>query len=184
MAKAGVDKDTIKAVSNGFTGDENIGSFTSYLGGGLANFGNLGFVGLTKDLVKSLFTNLKGIFTNSNVLSDAAGKELITSMAANFVQNTKGKVTQSAITKQIAEGLAYTKGAGIWTQFASGAKTGKELVDVGVALEAVGTKAGGAATGMAKFGAVVGALGPGLAVLAGTLATIGIAKGIVYLTSA
>ncbi len=184
MAKAGVDKDTIKAVSNGFTGDENIGSFKSYLGGGLANFGNLGFVGLTKDLVKSLFTNLKGIFTNSNVLSDAAGKELITSMAANFVQNTKGKVTQSAITKQIAEGLAYTKGAGIWTQFASGAKTGKELVDVGVALEVVGTKAGGAATGMAKFGAVVGALGPGLAVLAGTLATIGIAKGIVYLTSA
>ena len=184
MAKAGVDKDTIKAVSNGFTGDENIGSFMSYLGGGLANFGNLGFVGLTKDLVKSLFTNLKGIFTNSNVLSDAAGKELITSMAANFVQNTKGKVTQSAITKQIAEGLAYTKGAGIWTQFISGAKTGNELVDVGVALEAVGTKAGGAATGMAKFGAVVGALGPGLAVLAGTLATIGIAKRIVYLTSA
>ena len=184
MAKAGVDKDTIKAVSNGFTGDENIGSFMSYLGGGLANFGNLGFVGLTKDLVKSLFTNLKGIFTNSNVLSDAAGKELITSMAANFIQNTKGKVTQSAITKQIAEGLAYTKGAGIWTQFISGAKTGNELVDVGVALEAVGTKAGGAATGMAKFGAVVGALGPGLAVLAGTLATIGIAKGIVYLTSA
>lgn len=184
MAKAGVDPNTIKAVSNGFTGDENIGSFMSYLGGGLANFGNLGFVGLTKDLVKSLFINLKGIFTNSNVLSDAAGKELITSMAANFVQNTKGKVTQSAITKQIAEGLAYTKGAGIWTQFASGAKTGKELVDVGVALEAVGTKAGGAATGMAKFGAVVGALSPvliPLVAILGTLAAMGIAA---YFTSA
>lgn len=184
MAKAGVDPNTIKAVSNGFTGDENIGSFTSYLGGGLANFGNLGFVGLTKDLVKSLFTNLKGIFTNSNVLSDAAGKELITSMAANFVQNTKGKVTQSAITKQITEGLAYTKGAGIWTQFISGAKTGNELVDVGVALEAVGTKAGGAATGMAKFGAVVGALSPvliPLVAILGTLVAMGLAA---YFTSA
>lgn len=184
MAKAGIDQNTIKAMSNGFTGDENIGSFMSYLGGGLANFGNLGFVGMTKDLVKSLFTNLKGIFTNSNVLSEAAGKELLTSMATNFVQNTKGKVIQSTIAKQVAEGLAYTKGAGIWTQLASGAQTGKALGDVGVALEAVGVKAGGAATGMAKFGAVVGALGPGLAVLAGTLATIGIAKGIVYLTSA
>lgn len=184
MAKAGVDPNTIKAVSNGFTGDENIGSFMSYLGGGLANFGNLGFVGLTKDLVKSLFTNLKGIFTNSNVLSDAAGKELITSMAANFVQNTKGKVTQSAITKQIAEGLAYTKGAGIWTQFISGAKTGNKLGDVGVALEAVGTKAGGAATGIAKFGAVVGALSPVLIPLVavlGTLTAMGLA---VYFTSA
>lgn len=184
MAKAGVDPNTIKTVSNGFTGNEDIGSFMSYLGGGLANFGNLGFVGLTKDLVKSLFTNLKGIFTNSNVLSDAAGKELITSMAANFVQNTKGKVTQSAITKQIAEGLAYTKGAGIWTQFISGAKTGNELVDVGVALEAVGTKAGGAATGMAKFGAVVGALSPvliPLVAILGTLAAMGLAA---YFTSA
>lgn len=184
MAKAGVDPNTIKAVSNGFTGDENIGSFMSYLGGGLANFGNLGFVGLTKDLVKSLFTNLKGIFTNSNVLSDAAGKELITSMAANFVQNTKGKVTQSAITKQIAEGLAYTKGAGIWTQFISGAKTGNELVDVGVALEAVGTKAGGAATGMAKFGAVVGALSPVLIPLVAILGTLTAMGLVAYFTSA
>lgn len=184
MAKAGIDQNTIKAMSNGFTGDENIGSFMSYLGGGLANFGNLGFVGMTKDLVKSLFTNLKGIFTNSNVLSEAAGKELLTSMATNFVQNTKGKVIQSTIAKQVAEGLAYTKGAGIWTQLASGAQTGKALGDVGVALEAVGVKAGGAATGMAKFGAVVGALGPGLAVLGGLLAVIFTAKGIAYLTSA
>lgn len=184
MAKAGIDPNTIKTVSNGFTGNEDIGSFMSYLGGGLANFGNLGFVGLTKDLVKSLFTNLKGIFTNSNVLSDAAGKELITSMAANFVQNTKGKITQSAITKQIAEGLAYTKGAGIWTQLISGAKTGNELVDIGVALEAVGTKAGGAATGIAKFGAVVGALSPvliPLVAILGTLAAMGLAA---YFTSA
>lgn len=184
MAKAGIDQNTIKAMSNGFTGDENIGSFMSYLGGGLANFGNLGFVGMTKDLVKSLFTNLKGIFTNSNVLSEAAGKELLTSMATNFVQNTKGKVIQSTIAKQVAEGLVYTKGAGIWTQLASGAQTGKALGDVGVALEAVGVKAGGAATGMAKFGAVVGALGPGLAVLSGLLAVIFTAKGIAYLTSA
>lgn len=184
MAKAGIDQNTIKAMSNGFTGDENIGSFMSYLGGGLANFGNLGFVGMTKDLVKSLFTNLKGIFTNSNVLSEAAGKELLTSMVTNFVQNTKGKVIQSTIAKQVAEGLAYTKGAGIWTQLASGAQTGKALGDVGVALEAVGVKAGGAATGMAKFGAVVGALGPGLAVLGGLLAVIFTAKGIAYLTSA
>jgi len=139
---------------------------------------------MTKDLVKSLFTNLKGIFTNSNVLSEAAGKELLTSMATNFVQNTKGKVIQSTIAKQVAEGLAYTKGAGIWTQLASGAQTGKALGDVGVALEAVDVKAGGAATGMAKFGAVVGALGPGLAVLGGLLAVIFTAKGIAYLTSA
>lgn len=184
MAKAGIDQNTIKAMSNGFTGDENIGSFMSYLGGGLANFGNLGFVGMTKDLVKSLFTNLKGIFTNSNVLSKAAGKELLTSMTTNFVQNTKGKVIQSTIAKQVAEGLVYTKGAGIWTQLASGVQAGKALGDVGVALETVGVKAGGAATGMAKFGAVVGALGPGLAVLGGLLAVIFTAKGIAYLTSA
>jgi len=64
MAKAGVDPNTIKTVSNGFTGNEDIGSFMSYLGGGLANFGNLGFVGMAKDMIKGLFTGVKGLFTN------------------------------------------------------------------------------------------------------------------------
>ena len=183
MAKANVDPNTIKAVSNGFTGNEDIGSFMSYLGGGLANFGNLGFVGLTKDLVKSLFTNLKGIFTNSNVLSETAAKELTKNMSSFFLK-INPKMPANVLTESIANGMKYTKAAGIWTQFASGAKAGSALGDIGVALKTVGVEAGGAASGMAKFGAVVGALGPGLAVLAGTLATIGIAKGIVYLTSA
>ncbi len=184
MAKAGIDQNTIKAMSNGFTGDENIGSFMSYLGGGLANFGNLGFVGMTKDLVKSLFTNLKGIFTNSNVLSEAAGKELLASMATNFIQNTKGKVSQSTITKQVVEGLAYTKGAGIWTQLASGAKLGNGIGNVSGALETVGIKAGGAATGVAKFGAVIGALGPVLIPLVAILASLAAIGLAVYFTSA
>ena len=183
MAKANVDPNTIKAVSNGFTGDEDIGSFMSYLGGGLANFGNLGFVGMAKDLVKNLFINLKGIFTNSNVLSETAAKELTKNMSSFFLK-INPKMPANVLTESIANGMKYTKAAGIWTQFASGAKAGKALGDVGVALKTVGVEAGGAASGMAKFGAVVGALGPGLAVLAGTLATIGIAKGIVYLTSA
>lgn len=183
MAKANVDPNTIKAVSNGFTGNEDIGSFMSYLGGGLANFGNLGFVGMAKDLVKNLFINLKGIFTNSNVLSETAAKELTKNMSSFFLK-INPKMPANVLTESIANGMKYTKAAGIWTQFASGAKAGNALGDIGVALKTVGVEAGGAASGMAKFGAVVGALGPGLAVLAGTLATIGIAKGIVYLTSA
>ena len=183
MAKANVDPNTIKAVSNGFTGNEDIGSFMSYLGGGLANFGNLGFVGMAKDLVKNLFINLKGIFTNSNVLSETAAKELTKNMSSFFLK-INPKMPANVLTESIANGMKYTKAAGIWTQFASGAKAGNALGDVGVALKTIGVEAGGAASGMAKFGAVVGALGPGLAVLAGTLATIGIAKGIVYLTSA
>lgn len=183
MAKANVDPNTIKAVSNGFTGNEDIGSFMSYLGGGLANFGNLGFVGMAKDLVKSLFINLKGIFTNSNILSETATKELVKDMSGFFLK-INPKMPANVLAESIANGTKYTKAAGIWTQFASGAKAGNALGDVGVALKTVGVEAGGAASGMAKFGAVVGALGPGLAVLAGTLATIGIAKGIVYLTSA
>ena len=183
MAKANVDPNTIKAVSNGFTGNEDIGSFMSYLGGGLANFGNLGFVGMAKDLVKNLFINLKGIFTNSNVLSETAAKELTKNMSSFFLK-INPKMPANVLTESIANGMKYTKAAGVWTQFASGAKAGSALGDIGVALKTVGVEAGGAASGMAKFGAVVGALGPGLAVLAGTLATIGIAKGIVYLTSA
>lgn len=183
MAKAGIDKDTIKAVSNGFTGDENIGSFMSYLGGGLANFGNLGFVGMTKDLVKSLFTNLKGLFTNSSVLGEAATAEIAKNMG-NFFLKINPEMPANILTKSIANGAKYTKAVGIWTQLASGAKTGKALGDVGVALKTVGVEAGGAASGMAKFGAVVGALGPGLAVLGGLLAVIFTAKGIAYLTSA
>lgn len=183
MAKAGIDKDTIKAVSNGFTGDENIGSFMSYLGGGLANFGNLGFVGMTKDLVKSLFTNLKGLFTNSSVLGEAATAEIAKNMG-NFFLKINPEMPANILTESIANGAKYTKAVGIWTQLASGAKTGKALGDVGVALKTVGVEAGGAASGMAKFGAVVGALGPGLAVLGGLLAVIFTAKGIAYLTSA
>lgn len=183
MAQAGIDKDTIKAVSNGFTGDENIGSFMSYLGGGLANFGNLGFVGMTKDLVKSLFTNLKGIFTNSSVLGETATAEIAKNMG-NFFLKINPEMPANILTESIANGAKYTKAVGIWTQLASGAKTGKALGDVGVALKTVGVEAGGAASGMAKFGAVVGALGPGLAVLGGLLAVIFTAKGIAYLTSA
>lgn len=183
MAKAGIDKDIIKAVSNGFTGDENIGSFMSYLGGGLANFGNLGFVGMTKDLVKSLFTNLKGLFTNSSVLGEAATAEIAKNMG-NFFLKINPEMPANILTESIANGAKYTKAVGIWTQLASGAKTGKALGDVGVALKTVGVEAGGAASGMAKFGAVVGALGPGLAVLGGLLAVIFTAKGIAYFTSA
>lgn len=183
MAKAGIDQNTIKAVSNGFTGDENIGSFMSYLGGGLANFGNLGFIGMTKDLVKSLFANLKGIFTNSSVLGETATAEIAKNMG-NFFLKINPEMPANTLIESIANGAKYTKAVGIWTQLASGAKTGKALGDVGVALETVGVEAGGAATGMAKFGAVVGALGPGLAVLGGLLAVIFTAKGIAYLTSA
>lgn len=183
MAKANVDPNTIKAVSNGFTGDENIGSFMSYLGGGLANFGNLGFVGMAKDMIKGLFTGAKGLFTNSSILSETATKELVKNMSSFFLK-INPKMPANVLAESIANGTKYTKAAGIWTQFASGAKAGSALGDIGVALKTVGIEAGGAASGMAKFGTVVGALGPGLAVLAGTLATIGIAKGIVYLTSA
>lgn len=183
MAKANVDPNTIKAVSNGFTGDENIGSFMSYLGGGLANFGNLGFVGMAKDMIKGLFTGAKGLFTNSSILSETATKELVKNMSSFFLK-INPKMPANVLAESIANGTKYTKAAGIWTQLASGAKAGNALGDVGVALKTVGVEAGGAASSMAKFGAVVGALGPGLAVLAGTLATIGIAKGIVYLTSA
>ena len=183
MAKANVDPNTIKAVSNGFTGNEDIGSFMSYLGGGLANFGNLGFVGMAKDLVKNLFINLKGIFTNSNVLSETAAKELTKNMSSFFLK-INPKMPANVLTESIANGMKYTKAAGIWTQFASGAKTGKALGDVGVALKTVGVEAGGAVSGMAKFGAVIGALGPALIPLVATLGVLTAMGLAVYFNSA
>lgn len=183
MAKAGIDQNTIKAMSNGFTGDENIGSFMSYLGGGLANFGNLGFVGMTKDLVKSLFTGIGGILTNKSILDDAVQASLMGNMG-DFFKKLNPNLAGEALQQVVDDGLKYTKATGIWTQLFSGGKLGNATGDVSSALEAVGAEAGGAASGMAKFGAVVGALGPVLIPLVAILVTLGGIGLAVYFTSA
>lgn len=183
MAKAGIDQNTIKAMSNGFTGDENIGSFMSYLGGGLVNFGNLGFVGMTKDLVKSLFTGIGGILTNKSILDDAVQASLMGNMG-DFFKKLNPNLAGEALQQVVDDGLKYTKATGIWTQLFSGGKLGNATGDVSSALEAVGAEAGGAASGMAKFGAVVGALGPVLIPLVAILVTLGGIGLAVYFTSA
>ncbi len=183
MAKADIDQNTIKAMSNGFTGDENIGSFMSYLGGGLVNFGNLGFVGMTKDLVKSLFTGIGGILTNKSILDDAVQASLMGNMG-NFFKKLNPNLAGEALQQVVDDGLKYTKATGIWTQLFSGGKLGNATGDVSSALEAVGAEAGGAASGMAKFGAVVGALGPVLIPLVAILVTLGGIGLAVYFTSA
>ena len=195
MAKAGVDKDTIKAVSNGFTGDENIGSFMSYLGGGLANFGNLGFVGMAKDMVKELFTGVKGLFTTT--LSEKLTKELqseinkkaIKQVFSNELIPVGSRLSQA---KEITADMSqYTKLTGGFKNLWSGLQLGNAqrqglggITSAKNALSELQTASGGAATGMAKFGAILGANLPlvlGITAAVGALVSIGLA---VYFNSA
>ena len=181
MAKAGIDKDTIKAVSNGFTGDEKIGSLLSYMRGSFANFGNLGFVGMAKDMIKGLFTNLKGLFTNKSILDTAsqnALKQAIIKSSMNTWMNS------GLNTSQRINALDTTKLAGIWTQLKAGRQIGKDTGDIAKALENVKVQSGGAATAMAKFGAILGANLPlvlGITAAVGALVAIGV---ITYINSA
>ena len=189
MAKAGVDKDTIKAVSNGFTGDEDIGSFTSYLRGSFANFGNLGFVGFAKDLVKSLFTGVKGLFTTT--LSEELTKELQSKMNKEAIKRVfnnelipwDSRLSQTKET--IADMSQYTKLTGGFKNLWSGLQLGNTqrqglggITSAKNALSELQTASGGAATGMAKFGAVLGANLPlvlGITAAVGALVAIGVA---------
>ena len=209
MAKAGIDQNTIKAMSNGFTGDENIGSFMSYLGGGLANFGNLGFVGMVKDMFKGLFTGVKGLFTNvldaektgeiGNAIlkanqgfltNDALSATVRTQAYANAMKTTSasgkfsqlwaglttGVNTKSQLKQSVAE---YAKITGIkLTDAATGAQAYEQ------AITRMNAANGGATTGLAKFGAILGANLPlvlGITAAVGALVAIGLA---VYFNSA
>lgn len=195
MAKAGVDKDTIKAVSNGFTGDENIGSFMSYLGGGLANFGNLGFVGMAKDMIKGLFTGIKGLFTTTlsekltKELQSEINKEAIKQVFSNELIPVGSRLSQA---KEITADMSqYTKLNGGFKNLWSGLQLGNTqrqglggITSTKNALSELQTASGGAATGMAKFGAVLGANLPlvlGVTAAVGALVAIGLA---VYFNSA
>lgn len=195
MAKAGVDPNTIKAVSNGFTGDENIGSFMSYLGGGLANFGNLGFVGMAKDMVKGLFTGVKGLFTTTlsekltKELQSKVNKEAIKQVFSNELIPVGSRLSQTKET--IADMSQYTKLTGGFKNLWSGLQLGNTqrqglggITSAKNALSELQTASGGAATGMAKFGAVLGANLPlvlGITAAVGALVAIGLA---VYFNSA
>ena len=195
MAKAGVDPNTIKAVSNGFTGDENIGSFMSYLGGGLANFGNLGFVGMAKDMIKGLFTGVKGLFTTTlsekltKELQSKVNKEAIKQVFSNELIPVGSRLSQTKET--IADMSQYTKLTGGFKNLWSGLQLGNiqrqglgGITSAKNALSELQTASGGAATGMAKFGAVLGANLPlvlGITAAVGALVAIGLA---VYFNSA
>lgn len=195
MAKAGVDPNTIKAVSNGFTGDENIGSFMSYLGGGLANFGNLGFVGMAKDMIKGLFTGVKGLFTTTlsekltKELQSEINKEAIKQVFSNELIPVGSRLSQA---KEITADMSqYTKLTGGFKNIWSGLQLGNTqrqglggITSTKNALSELQTASGGAATGMAKFGAVLGANLPlilGVTAAVGALVAIGLA---VYFNSA
>lgn len=189
MAKAGVDKDTIKAVSNGFTGDENIGSFMSYLGGGLANFGNLGFVGMAKDMIKGLFTGVKGLFTTTlsekltKELQSEINKEAIKRVFSNELIPVGSRLSQTKET--IADMSQYTKLTGGFKNLWSGLQLGNTqrqglggITSAKNALSELQIASGGAATGMAKFGAILGANLPlvlGITAAVGALVAIGVA---------
>ena len=209
MAKAGVDPNTIKAVSNGFTGDENIGSFMSYLGGGLANFGNLGFVGMAKDMIKGLFTGVKGLFTN--VLdAEKTGEIGNAILKANQGFLTDDALSAAARTQAYANAMKTTRASGKFSQLWAGLTTGvntksqlkqsvaeyAKITGIELADAATGAQAyeqaitrmnaanGGATTGLAKFGAILGANLPlvlGITAAVGALVAIGLA---VYFNSA
>lgn len=209
MAKAGIDQNTIKAMSNGFTGDENIGSFMSYLGGGLANFGNLGFVGMTKDIIKGLFTGVKGLFTN--VLdAEKTGKIGNAILKANQGFLTNDALSATARTQAYANAMKTTSASGKFSQLWAGLTTGvntksqlkhsvaeyAKITGIKLTDAATGAQAyeqaitrmdaanGGATTGLAKFGAVLGANLPlvlGITAAVGALVAISLA---VYFNSA
>lgn len=209
MAKAGVDPNTIKTVSNGFTGNEDIGSFMSYLGGGLANFGNLGFVGMAKDMIKGLFTGVKGLFTN--VLdAEKTGKIGNAILKANQGFLTNDALSATARTQAYANAMKTTSASGKFSQLWAGLTTGVntksqlkqsvaeyakmtgiELTDAATGAQAyeqaitrMNAANGGATTGLAKFGAILGANLPlvlGVTAAVGALVAIGLA---VYFNSA
>ena len=209
MAKAGIDQNTIKAMSNGFTGDENIGSFMSYLGGGLANFGNLGFVGMAKDMVKGLFTGVKGLFTN--VLdAEKTGEIGNAILKANQGFLTNDALSATARTQAYANAMKTTSASGKFSQLWAGLTTGvntksqlkqsvaeyAKITGIKLTDAATGAQAyeqaitrmnaanGRATTGLAKFGAILGANLPlvlGITAAVGALVAIGLA---VYFNSA
>ena len=209
MAKAGIDQNTIKAMSNGFTGDENIGSFMSYLGGGLANFGNLGFVGMVKDMFKGLFTGVKGLFTN--VLdAEKTGEIGNAILKANQGFLTNDALSATARTQAYANAMKTTSASGKFSQLWAGLTTGvntksqlkqsvaeyAKITGIKLTDAATGAQAyeqaitrmnaanGGATTGLAKFGAILGANLPlvlGITAAVGALVAIGLA---VYFNSA
>ena len=203
MAKAGVDPNTIKTVSNGFTGNEDIGSFMSYLGGGLANFGNLGFVGMAKDMIKGLFTGIKGLFTN--VLdAEKTGEIGNAILKANQGFLTNDALSATARTQAYANAMKTTSASGKFSQLWAGLTTGvntksqlkqsvaeyAKITGIKLTDAATGAQAyeqaitrmnaanGGATTGLAKFGAVLGANLPlvlGITAAVGALVAIGVA---------
>lgn len=209
MANAGIDQNTIKAMSNGFTGDENIGSFMSYLGGGLADFGNLGFVGMVKDMFKGLFTGVKGLFTN--VLdAEKTGKIGNAILKANQGFLTNDALSATARTQAYANAMKTTSASGKFSQLWAGLTTGvntksqlkhsvaeyAKITGIKLTDAATGAQAyeqaitrmdaanGGATTGLAKFGAILGANLPlvlGITAAVGALVAIGLA---VYFNSA
>lgn len=184
MAQAGMDASAIQQATGLTDANQPIGSLWSYIKGAFVNFGNLGFIGMAKETVKDIFSGIKGVFTNKSLLNGTAQATLMGDMS-DFFTKLNPNLAGEALQQTVDSGLKYTKAAGIWTQLGSGFKAGKAIGDMGSALETVGTEAGGAATGLAKFGTVIGSLGlPGIAVIVGTLATIGIAKAVTYENSA
>lgn len=190
MAKAGVDKDTIKAVSNGFTGDENIGSFTSYLRGSFANFGNLGFVGMIKDM----FKGIQGLFKNTlskkltKELQSEINKEAIKRVFSNELIPVSSRLSQ--VRETTADMSQYTKLTGGFKNLWSGLQLGNaqrqglgDITSAKNALNELQTASGGAASRMAKFGTILGSMGPSLAIVAGTLGALALAAHLVYINS-
>lgn len=190
MAKAGVDKDTIKAVSNGFTGNEDIGSFMSYLGGSFANFGNLGFVGMIKDI----FKGIQGLFKNTlsekltKELQSEINKEAIKRVFSNELIPVSSRLSQ--VRETTADMSQYTKLTGGFKNLWSGLQLGNaqrqglgDITSAKNALNELQTASGGAASRMAKFGTILGSMGPSLAIVAGALGALALAAHLVYINS-
>ena len=191
MAKADIDKDTIKAVSNGFTGDENIGSPLSYMRDSFANFGNLGFVGIAKNM----FKGIQGLFKSTlseeltKELQSEINKEAIKRVFSNELIPVGSRLSQAK--EMTADMSQYTKLTGGFKNLWSGLKLGNaqrqglgDIVSTKNALSELQTASGGAATGMAKFGTILGANLPlvlGITAAVGALVAIGLA---VYFNSA
>ncbi len=190
MAKAGIDANTIKAVSNGFTGDENIGSLLSYMRGSFANFGNLGFVGMAKDMIKGIQGLFKSTLSEklTKELQSEINKEAIKRVFSNELIPVGSRLSQAQ--EMTADMSQYTKLTGGFKNLWSGLKLGNaqrqglgDITSAKNALSELQTASGGAASRMAKFGTILGSMGPSLAIVVGALGALALAAHLVYINS-
>lgn len=155
-----------------------------------AGFSQRGVVGLFGGMIKGI----KGLFTST--LTDELAKDLRRTTAKKAVKEVFANKSipfdsrHEQAKQRVDDMRQYTALTGGFKNLASGFGLGKQsrqgLGDIANAQEALGklqTASGGAATGMAKFGAVLGAMGPALIGVGVALGALVLAAHLVYVNS-